>query len=1084
MSRCCLCNGVKAKCIRCVCAREGHPCVSCLPLRDGRCHNQCPRVPSSAAAHAQEPVPTAPDTSPSLPSPMAQPPSTVTSLVGSPPRLSAPRETASDAPDVDVDDLPIPTPRPPFLSSRKDPNRSAHCSPASLTPPTSHPFDLAAPQFPSPRPALPPFSASPPCVPPHLPPLNSIFEVKLPTLRHVPKGARNEWAHLLTGLCFNIAHYPSRLVNWQLFFMLPRCILATPVRGGRTHWREVLKLVQSRIRRWKAGEIGELWSAMLEEGSRWSRRRRPKSPTPESQRHSNVRRAKLATEEGQYRKALQALLSEGIATPSSSIVEEMLAKHPQAPVPSIPHDPPPPPPNISHDTVIRAIRSFPAGSAPGPSQLRAAHLKEAILCPSPVRAAQSIGALTSLVQKLSSGQVPAEVTPHLCGATLLACKKKGGGLRPIAVGEVLRRLVSKCLSFVLRQKAVSVLSPLQLGVGVKGGCEAIVHSVSAVLEDSSSPDASWTLLVDFSNAFNCIDRSRMLQEVRAQIPSLSPWMECCYGNHSLLHLQDVSIHSCCGVQQGDPLGPLGFALALQPIIEQISSRVPNLKVNAWYLDDGTLVGSPSDLFQALSIIELEGPTMGLSLNRSKSLLFTSGNINFAFNPLPPDIPRAVEGFGLLGCPVGSPSFCRSFVLKRVEKIGTCLQRLPDLQDSQMESTLLRFCLSLPKISFSLRSCPPDHIREAADSFDTLIRESLADIAGGPLSDWSWEKACLPVSLGGLGLRRASLVAPAAYISSLTEAQPLISAILRSSPSPIHLADAIKDLALAADRPDWDSLQSIDIPIHQRPLSRSIDKACFNLLLSSGPDDRSRALILSTSLPHAGVWLQVIPSSTLGLHLADREFRVSLQYWLGLRMFGEEFTCPVCQRPADVFGDHQVGCGGNSDRIIRHNAICDVVFSAAQSAALCPRKEVPSLIPGSCSRPADIFIPNWVRHQPTALDVTVISPLQQLTLSGASSVAGHALQVAENRKRATHAEHCRSAGVDFVPLVVEALGGWNEDMCSTILSISRLQAQRLGVTTSESFRHLAQRISIALWKGNASLWISRQPIIPAHIDGRR
>ena len=576
----------------------------------------------------------------------------------------------------------------------------------------------------------------------------------------------------------------------------------------------------------------------------------------------------------------------------------------------------------------------------------------------------------------------------------------------------------------------------------------------------------------------------MLQEVRAQVPSLSPWMECCYGNHSLLHLQDVSICSCCGVQQGDPLGPLGFALALQPIIEQISSRVPNLKVNTWHLDNGTLVGSPSDLFQTLSIIELEGPTMGLSLNHSKSLLFTSGNINLAFNPLPPDIPRAVEGFSLLGCPVGSPSFCRSFVLKRVEKIRACLRRLPDLQDSQMESTLLRFCLSLPKISFSLRSCPPDHIREAADSFDILIKESLADIAGGPLSDWSREKACLLVSLGGLGLRRVSLVAPAAYISSLTEAQPLISAIFRSSPSPFHLTDAIKDLALAADHPDWDSLQSFDIPIHQRPLSRSIDKACFNLFLSSCPDDRSRALILSTSLPHAGVWLQVIPSSTLGLYLVDREFRVSLQYWLGLRMFEEEFTCPVCQRPADVFGDHQVGCGGNSDRIIRHNAICDIVFSAAQSAALCPRKEVPSLIPGSCSRPADIFIPNWVRHQPTALDVTVISPLQQLTLSGVSSVAGHALQVVENRKRAAHAEHCRSAGVDFVPLVVEALGGSNEDMCSTILSISHLQAQRLGVTTSESFHHLAQRISIALWKGNASLWISRQPIILAHIDGRR
>ena len=71
----------------------------------------------------------------------------------------------------------------------------------------------------------------------------------------------------------------------------------------------------------------------------------------------------------------------------------------------------------------------------------------------------------------------------------------------------------------------------------------------------------------------------------------------------------------------------------------------------------------------------------------------------------------------------------------------------------------------------------------------------------------------------------------------------------------------------------------------------------------------------------------------------------------------------------------MGCGGNGDRILRHDSIRDAVFSAAQSADLAPRKEVPSLIPGTLSRPADIFLPNWQRGQPAALDVTVISTLQ-------------------------------------------------------------------------------------------------------------
>ena len=53
----------------------------------------------------------------------------------------------------------------------------------------------------------------------------------------------------------------------------------------------------------------------------------------------------------------------------------------------------------------------------------------------------------------------------------------------------------------------------------------------------------------------------------------------------MLVLGDHSINSCSGVQQGDPLGPLGFALMWSK-----SFVSKSLLLNAWYLDDGTLVG--------------------------------------------------------------------------------------------------------------------------------------------------------------------------------------------------------------------------------------------------------------------------------------------------------------------------------------------------------------------------------------------------------------------------------------------------------------------------------------------------------------
>ena len=60
----------------------------------------------------------------------------------------------------------------------------------------------------------------------------------------------------------------------------------------------------------------------------------------------------------------------------------------------------------------------------------------------------------------------------------------------------------------------------------------------------------------------------------------------------------------------------------------------------------------------------------------------------------------------------------------------------------------------------------------------------------------------------------------------------------------------------------------------------------------------RALAHSLSLSHAGDWLNAIPSSSLGLHLMDREFRVCLQYWLGVPVFEYDVRCPVCSSPAD------------------------------------------------------------------------------------------------------------------------------------------------------------------------------------------
>ena len=353
--------------------------------------------------------------------------------------------------------------------------------------------------------------------------------------------------------------------------------------------------------------------------------------------------------------------------PSSEVISEMLNKHPQAPSPSLPTDPLPSSTKLPVSAIMRGVKSFPCGSAPGPSGLRPSHLREAVGCPSPDRANSVLLSLTRFTNLLAAGQSPSFVLPHLCGASLFAVRKKCGGFRPIAVGEVLRRLTSKCLANAARHSAFSSLTP---------------HLMSF-----SSINQRWTLLLDFSKAFNCINREAMFAEIRHRIPSLSAWMDSCYACQPFLLLRTDSIRSCVGVQQGDPLGPLGFALTLHPLIEKIRAEVPGLFLNAWYLDDGTLMGSPEDLATALRIEERDSPSLGLHLNRGKSLLFIPENVDASLSPLPPDIPITRRGFSLLGCPIGLPDFCEDVFQARLVKLKVSLGALRDMGDSQLETTL-------------------------------------------------------------------------------------------------------------------------------------------------------------------------------------------------------------------------------------------------------------------------------------------------------------------------------------------------------------------------------------------------------------
>ena len=161
------------------------------------------------------------------------------------------------------------------------------------------------------------------------------------------------------------------------------------------------------------------------------------------------------------------------------------------------------------------------------------------------------------------------------------------------------------------------------------------------------------------------------------------------------------------MQQGDPLGPLLFFLTLHPIVERTKREGPDLNVNVWYLDDGTLWGNPNNLLRALRIVEEDGPARRMFLNKGKLLLYVPANLYAPDNPLPPEITMCRTGFCLVSAPIGPPNFCESIVSKRVQKIRAVVANLHHLEDFQSQATLLRSCLNChAEVQLCIGNLPP------------------------------------------------------------------------------------------------------------------------------------------------------------------------------------------------------------------------------------------------------------------------------------------------------------------------------------------------------------------------------------------
>ena len=925
-----------------------------------------------------------------------------------------------------------------------------------------------------------------PLPPQALPDLDTLMTSPVRVLESIPRGARRPVGKLLSDLFARCASAGVDDHPWHLLLALPRLLFAKPTQGER-----VADAVRRRCTWWQAHRFSDLWSEALRSSP-------AQAPTPEhlpletsgiplaaaqdlgagqlSQgAHAQTkRRAEMLARQGLYRRALASLFATPCVPVSDSSASELEALHPFEEELSSLMSPPilPQTPKFSPSKVRRMLKAFQRGSSAGISLLSARHLNELVCGHSSDALTES---LAGFVSCLVRGVVPSGVRKWVFGARLVGIAKRGGGTRPIASGETLRRLAAKLLCSEFKHTARNFfLARGQVGVAVRCGAEGLIRAAQLVTERGDA-----LFKADFKNAFNSVSRTALCHAVAEHFQQLMPYFWAAYGTHSCLVFGSRILASASGVQQGDPLGPLFFSLALAARLEAPIAKLHEeglvLTLNGWYLDDGTIAGSEAAVARFVDLL-LDLGDVGLHLNLSKCELIST----LPCTSIPPSVQRrSPTSWELLGTPLGSRSEVEKCIERLLPRIEARLKAVSELEDTRAAYLITRYCLVFGPVVHLLRSFGPSAIWARLDA---SVRHTCEGFLGD-FDDDQWTLATLPLRVGGLGLRQAHPFASIAFAAADRACKGVAEALL----APLLITDNAQLILESCD-----TLQRFNKS--RSSILESLRKVGVKCPSSDAKEQKEWSDILMTELhehwlarpdldpllvarsisaagPLASAWLTGVGCDEQHLPwISRREFDVLISLRFARPVLPPNSRCKQCGKPSDEFGHHALTCLARGNRTMAHHDVVDAFVYLGSSALLHPLKEQYPFLPPNQRLRVDLAFRHTMRRS-TFLDVAITHPFgtpEGRRFITANPPGAWAERFAQNTKVSKYGQPSREVDASFVPLVVDTAGAWCEG--------ARLMFSKLGKRLTRHFRYepsyctqlAAAHVSVVLHRGIARL----------------
>ena len=710
----------------------------------------------------------------------------------------------------------------------------------------------------------------------------------------------------------------------KLLMIMPPLLLQKPSKKSKTKMH--VEYLEKRLKWWTNGDL----LSLLREGMEIQRRLTKGKKTEENKEKVFVR----LMLQGKVSNAMRWIGSQAtsVLDVTPDVVKTLQEKHPPpAPVgkgslllgakqnvEDVIYE------NIDGDLIELCARKM-SGSA-GPSGLDADGWKR-ILCSKQFssKSKQLAENIAAMARKLCTKNVIPEHLEAYTACRLIPLDKKPG-VRPVGIGEVLRRIIGKAISRVLQSDMVGATAPIQVCAGLSGGVEAAVHGLRRIFNDD---ETEAIILVDADNAFNRLNRTAALHNIQFICPEIATYLINTYRNPARLFISnsDKELLSEEGVTQGDNCAMGKYSCSLMPLVQTVAQSTSDAsKVKqVWYADDAAGGGKLDEVLRWWERLNETGPLFGYYPKPAKTWLIVKPHCKEKAEKMFPDLQISEVGHRYLGSFIGTEEGTKSFLDSKVDEWINDIEDLADIAKREPQAAYSAFNYGLSKRwNYVCRTTPgiSQHLRRLEYKIQESFIPAILDRSFGT-DQTSRKLFALPVKEGGLGIYDLSLMSDLEYEYSCKVTLDLTEAIYNQHPDFFD---------------DQEKLVEIKTEIRKSRMEFFKER---KEEVTKDLNETQKLQLDLTSEKGASSWLSSLPLKSFGFCLNKQEFNdaLALRYNFGIKDAARKCVCG-----SDNSINHSLICKRGGYVSLRHNSLRDVLAELLETAGCKDVTTEPLLIP--------------------------------------------------------------------------------------------------------------------------------------------